>query len=143
MDQIPQRQAGDEEVGPAPHALVAVDDLQEGRVAHDPHHKHQQGHGRVDVLEGASDSGRLGAHRRRRWWRSGRVNRAVGLWREETGGGRIGRLDHDVWLGTPSGCLSSDWNAPQTKQEEEEERRRPHIFDNLLEDGPVTSVPAL
>lgn len=89
VDQIPQRQAGDEEVGPAPHALVAVDDLQEGRVAHDPHHKHQQGHGRVDELEGASDPGRLGAHRRRRRWGSGRVNRAVGLWRDETEGGRI------------------------------------------------------
>lgn len=125
VDQIAQRQAGDEEVGAAPHGLVAVDDLQQCRVAHDAHHKHQQRHGRVDVLEGASDPGRLGAHWRRRRRRS--ENRAVGLRREEAAGRRMGRFN---WgrLGTAGGRLSSGWHQAEQQEEEEEaeERRRPH-----------------
>lgn len=72
VNEVSQSEAGDEGVWPTSHALVDIYDFQEGRIAHDSNDKHEQRHRRVDVLEGTSDSSRLGAH----GWllRFGRVN---------------------------------------------------------------------
>lgn len=62
MEQVAQGQAGDENVGAVPHALVLVDDAQQGGVADDPHHEDGAGHDGVDVLEDVADVGGAGAH---------------------------------------------------------------------------------
>lgn len=62
VQQITECQAADQDVGPVTHALVLVDDPQQGGVADDAHHKHQARHHRVDVLKGVPDFCRPGAH---------------------------------------------------------------------------------
>lgn len=55
VQQVAQGQAGDEDVGAVPHALVLVDDPQERGVADDAQDEDQAGHHRVDVLESLLD----------------------------------------------------------------------------------------
>lgn len=64
MQQVPECQAGDEDVGPVTHALVLVDDPEQGGIPNDTHNEHQARHHRVDVLEGVSDLRGSGAHGR-------------------------------------------------------------------------------
>lgn len=73
MQQVPERQAADEDVGPVAHALVLVDDPEQGGVPDDAHHEHQAGHHRVDVLEGVPDLRGAGAHGRQPPARHGHV----------------------------------------------------------------------
>lgn len=51
VDEVPQRQTGDEGVRPVAHTLVLVYNPQQGGVAHQAHHKHYGGDEGVDVLE--------------------------------------------------------------------------------------------
>lgn len=55
VQQVAQGQAGDEDVGAIPHALVLVDDPQKRGVADDAQDEDQAGHHRVDVLESLLD----------------------------------------------------------------------------------------
>lgn len=64
VQQVSERQAGDEDVGPVTHALVFVDDPEQRGVPDDTHDEHQARHHRVDVLEGVADLRGPGAHGR-------------------------------------------------------------------------------
>lgn len=62
VEQVAQSQAGDENVGAVPHALVLVDDPQQRGVADDAHDEDGAGHDGVDVLEDVADVRGPGAH---------------------------------------------------------------------------------
>ena len=64
MQQIPECQAGDQDVWPVAHALILIDDPQKSGIANDTDNKHQAGHHRVDVLKGVSDFRGSSAHGR-------------------------------------------------------------------------------
>lgn len=74
VQQVTECQAADQNVGSIAHALVLVDDPQQGGVADDAHHKHQARHHRVDVLEGVPDFRGSGAH----WWQPAARHANVG-----------------------------------------------------------------
>lgn len=62
VDKVTQSQAGNEGIGPIPHALVLVYDAQQSGVAHQAHHKHCNGNYGVDVLKIVLNQGPLEAH---------------------------------------------------------------------------------
>ena len=64
VQQVSERQAGDQDVGPVPHALILIDDSQQSGIANNAHNKHQARHHRVNVLERVSDFRGPGAHGR-------------------------------------------------------------------------------
>lgn len=67
VEKISQSQAGDENIGPIPHAFVLVDDPEQGGVADDAHDEDGAGHKGVDVLEGLPDFCPLCTHDRELW----------------------------------------------------------------------------
>lgn len=64
VDEVAESQAGNEGVGPVPHALVLVYNPQQGGVADQADHKDRDGNDGVDVLKVAVNGGRYCAHRR-------------------------------------------------------------------------------
>lgn len=64
VEQVAERQAGDQNVGPVTHALILIDDSQQSGVTDNTHDEHQAWHHRVDVLKRISDFCRSSAHGR-------------------------------------------------------------------------------
>lgn len=67
VDEVTQGQAGNESIGPIPHALVLVYNPQEGGVSDQADHEDCNGNDGVDVLKIVADGGRCEAARRWHW----------------------------------------------------------------------------
>lgn len=76
VEEVSKRQASNEDVWPVPHALVLVNDPQEGGVADDPYYEDGAGHNGVDVLEDVSDICGLHAEGQQGWLRAGAAGEA-------------------------------------------------------------------
>lgn len=77
VEKVSERQAGNEDIWPVPHALVLVNDPQERGVPDDPHYEDGAGHDGVDVLEDVSDIRRLHAHGQQGRLRAGAPGEAL------------------------------------------------------------------